>query len=271
MRSILVYADNGPGFADRMTAALDLARAESGHVRFVVINPSAAIFAVDPMGGNYIPQGALEALRSEADAVHARIAAQMAGEDVAWDCRQYEGSPFDMVAQAALLSDVIVLSLGSAARHIRPHPLLPIGDVAIATRRAILAVPSDQPPLPPAPRVMIAWDGGQEAANALRAGLSVLARAATVHLVTITEKPDGFPATDAAAYLSRHGIGSEIVEYARAPDLTIEEMLEREAAALDADLVVMGAYGHSRLRETLLGGVTRYALAEARRPLLLAH
>jgi nucleotide-binding universal stress UspA family protein len=117
---------------------------------------------------------------------------------------------------------------------------------------------------------MVAWDGSAESAHALRAAVPLLARASAVSLVTITEKEARFPATDALRYLSRHGIHADYAERPRGA-LTVEEALDQSADSLGADFVVMGAYGHSRVRETLFGGVTRYMIDGARRPLLLMH
>ena len=90
-------------------------------------------------------------------------------------------------------------------------------------------------------------------------------------VVTVVEKADGFPATDALRYLSHYGIHAELHERTVSGGLTIEEALEDAAVELKADWVVMGAFGHSRLRETLFGGVTRYFINSARFPLLLVH
>ena len=90
--------------------------------------------------------------------------------------------------------------------------------------------------------------------------------------VTVVDGPvsEPVPATDALRYLSRHDIHAELKTVARDGD-TVEERLEKEALALGAGLIVMGAFGRSRLRETIFGGVTRYLLTSGRVPLLLAH
>jgi nucleotide-binding universal stress UspA family protein len=117
----------------------------------------------------------------------------------------------------------------------------------------------------------IAWDGSDEAAFALRCAARLLAGCRNVHVLTVlTEKPEGFPATDALRYLSRHGIEAELHELDRGS--SIEETLAATANRLDADLLVLGAYSHSRVREFLFGGVTRYFLEDkGAPPLLLAH
>ncbi len=120
-------------------------------------------------------------------------------------------------------------------------------------------------------RAMVAWDGSHEAASALTASRTLLRVASEVHVVTVDERSKrDFPPTDAAEYLSRHGIAVEIHEWPR-KDRSVEEALSHACQELSIDWMVMGAFGHSRLRETIFGGVTRYILAETRVPLLLAH
>ena len=85
-----------------------------------------------------------------------------------------------------------------------------------------------------------------------------------------SERETGFPAIDASQYLARHGIRSELHECPLAGD-SVADGVREAAARLGAGYVVMGAYGHSRFRETMFGGVTRSMLGESRVPLLLAH
>ena len=145
-----------------------------------------------------------------------------------------------------------------------------VGPLAVSCRTPVLALPATASPFRLDGQAMVCWDGGHEAGNALRAAVPMLARAEAVRIVTVAEKADGFPSTDALRYLSTHGISAELHERPRAQQ-TIEEVLEDAAAELGADWMVMGAYGHSRLRETLFGGVTRYFIESARFPLLLVH
>ena len=89
-------------------------------------------------------------------------------------------------------------------------------------------------------------------------------------MLTVTEKPGGFAGTEALAYLSRHGVKAELVELTRKG--TVQETLTQAVREKRADLLVMGAYGKSRMREYLFGGVTQYFLTEPTAPaLLLAH
>ena len=272
MKSILVYADNGTAFEGRLQVALDLARNHDGHITFLQATPLSAFIFMDPVGGSYVPASALEQLRADEDQLRRRVEAQMKIEDLPWNWVAYDGDVTKAVVSASRLADVIVLSLDNAQNNVRPHPMLSIADVAVETRCPVLAVPADAKSLDTGGRILVTWDGGHESANAMRAALPLLQHAGSVHLVTIVEpdKAGAFPSIEASAYLSRYGVHSELVERERGK-LSIEETIESVAGEIGADLIVMGAFGHSRLRETLLGGVTRYFLSDSNIPLFLAH
>ncbi|WP_373488130.1 universal stress protein [Blastomonas sp.] len=270
MKSINVYADHGTAFESRLQAGLDLARSQSGHISFIQVTPYSAFMLMDPMGGSYVPNSTLEQLRVDEAKLRDLIETKMTGEDVTWDFIQYDGDVVQSMVSAARLADVMVLSLDNVEHGVRAHPLLGIDDLVVNSRCPVLAVPFAHKWLNTAGTILVAWDGGHEAANALRAALPMLKRADQVHLLTIAEKPESFPSTAASAYLSRHGVSSELIARERG-DVPIEQVIDHVAGEISADLIVMGAYGHSRLRELLLGGVTKYFLSDSNIPLLLAH
>jgi nucleotide-binding universal stress UspA family protein len=117
-------------------------------------------------------------------------------------------------------------------------------------------------------RVVVAWKESAEAARAVSAALPLLARAERVTAVSARDDDERTRGLDAlATYLSWHGIAADRRLLAAYP--SVGEALA--AAAVEADLVVMGGYSHSRLRELILGGVTRHMLEKTKLPLLLAH
>jgi nucleotide-binding universal stress UspA family protein len=116
--------------------------------------------------------------------------------------------------------------------------------------------------------VAVAWDGTMEAARAARGALPLRAEAVFV-LTADMDKAQAKP-SQLASYLAQHGI--EAKTWAFRPDGTsLGEALLAEAGEAGADMLVMGAYGHSRLRELVLGGVTRTVTAKAGIPVLMAH
>ena len=117
---------------------------------------------------------------------------------------------------------------------------------------------------------LVAWNGSAEAANALRLALPLLLHAAFVHIIEVNGDAATLPSTEAATYLSRHGIKAELHEWP-AKGRSVSDALLNAMSELDGCHLVMGAYGHSRLREFTLGGVTRELILSSSVPLLLAH
>lgn len=260
MRSILVHADRSPGMSARLQSALALARALGGHISVLVDTPVARYVAMDPMGGSFVASDALEQALADDDANAEALVAQLSREDVPFDVIRSEAEPIEALATAARLADVVMLSRSSGLA----------GELALVSRTPVLVLADGKPLSVPLSAACVAWDGGDEAALALRSAVPLLAGCDRVEVLTVTEKPGGFPATDALAYLSRHGVAAELTELSRKG--STEETLALAVARSAAEVLVMGAYGHSRMREYLFGGVTRYFLEDREAPaLLLAH
>ncbi len=260
MRSILVQAGRDAGMRARLDTALDLARANDGHVTLLIDTPLDSYVTVDPFGGCYVARDALDAALADDDALAAVVTQRLARDDVPFDVIQFEQRPLEAMAAAARLSDVVIVSRSCGFA----------GDLALAVRCPVLALPDKAPLAIPVRSACIAWDGGDIAALALRYVAPLLAGSGAVHVLAVTGQTGGFPSTDALRYLSRHGINAELHELKRGH--SIEETLAGAALGLGAELFAMGAYGHNRMREYLFGGVTRYFLEEAQAPpLLLAH
>ena len=142
---------------------------------------------------------------------------------------------------------------------------------------ACLVVPHSGPVKTPGKRVLVTWNASRESARALREAMPLLRGAETV--VALSSEPDAYDsdlanghphAAALADFLSSHGIES-ISSGIADPDIGTGDAIIGQAAEMDADLIVMGAYGHARLREIILGGVTRDLLKLAPVPVLLAH
>ncbi len=264
MRSILVKAGRDPGMRARLDTALDLARANDGHVTLLIDTPLDSYVTIDPFGGTYVAREALDAALADDDALAEAVTLQLTREDVPFDVLQFEQRPLDAMAAAAQLADVAIVSRSCGYA----------GDLALAVRCPVLALPDKTALRIPVRNACIAWDGGNEAAVALRSVAPMLAGSGQVHLLTVSSgkgvSESGFPSTEALRYLSRHGIKAELHELERGN--SIEETLLTAALRLEAELIALGAFSHSRMRELLFGGVTRYFLDEQKSPpLLLAH
>jgi len=122
--------------------------------------------------------------------------------------------------------------------------------------------------------VLIAWNGGREAARAITDALPILKRADNVTLVNVNAQNEGKLSNfDMTIFLERHGVkvGTTKAINVEKRDITIGGAVLDEAARFEADLIVMGAYGHSRFREYLLGGVTNHLLKHSTLPVFMAH
>lgn len=120
-------------------------------------------------------------------------------------------------------------------------------------------------------RIMVCWDGGRTSARAIADALPLLKRAKAVEVVTITgEEGKGIvPGADIGRHLARHDVNVEVKRIVAKGD--VQTTLLSYAADISADMIVMGGYGHSRLREFILGGVTRGMLASMTVPCLMSH
>ena len=121
--------------------------------------------------------------------------------------------------------------------------------------------------------VMVCWDGSRQAARAIGDAMPLLAKAGRVEIVIIADergKEDEIEGADMGQHLARHGLKVDVQRIAGG-DIDIADALLSHAADSGADFMVMGGYGHSRLREFVLGGVTRSILRSMTVPALMSH
>ena len=157
------------------------------------------------------------------------------------------------------------------AETIRPRP----EQVSLASGRPVLVVPYAGDFENVGRRVVIGWNATREAARAVNDAMPLLAAAEIVTVLTIDARETprghgGLPGADISLHLARHGVKAAI-EHTVSADLSVGDVLLSRVADLGADLLVMGAYGHSRARELLLGGATRTLLRSMTIPVLMSH
>jgi nucleotide-binding universal stress UspA family protein len=167
------------------------------------------------------------------------------------------------------------LILGQAVAEEEDVPAGFAEHVVLAAGRPVLMIPYAGQPAALGERVLVAWNASRESTRALTDALPLLQRAAQVDVLTVNARPgrDGhgeMPGADIALYLARHGVSAN-VHPTHGEDIGVGEWLLSRAADLGTDLIVMGAYGHSRLREMVLGGATRTILQSMTVPVLMSH
>lgn len=139
----------------------------------------------------------------------------------------------------------------------------------------VILLPDGDVGFPSTGRIMIAWNGWVEAARAVHASLGLLESADAVHAVLVDPIASSYehgeePGADLAAYLARHDVKVE-VERLPSEGRAIWNVLAAHAVDIGADLLVMGGYGHSRMRQNVFGGTTSDAIRDLTRPVLMAH
>lgn len=169
------------------------------------------------------------------------------------------------LVHVARLADLIVFP-----RVIGPQTYSMLQAVLLGAGRPLLMAPA-RPPVRIGDEVAIAWNATTVAVRALCAAMPLLRQASKVHVLTVeTPRTRAEAATELLEYLRQRNVEAT-AHLIRANGAPVGKMLLTEAGVVGADLLVMGGYGHSRLRELLLGGVTRYVVSHADLPILMAH
>ena len=179
-----------------------------------------------------------------------------------------DGHPADLISELGGAHDLIVIG--------QPDDPQSMGRITteaalFSTGRPVIITPP-QPPVQIGETVLIAWNRGPQAARAFHAAKALmLDHAKRVRILSITTgAKQGPPASEIAANLEWHGIEADVVELS--PDYrSVGEVLLAEAGAINADLLIMGAFSHSRLRQLILGGVTKFVFEQSTLPVLMAH
>ncbi|MCS0589674.1 universal stress protein [Massilia norwichensis] len=278
-KTIVVHVDGSPLQDSRLRAAACLANAHDAHLvgsAATGLSPVEYAFIEGSLGAP-VPPSDFVALRESSTAHLDAFAEQARRLGVASvETRLIEDhADYGLLLQSRY-ADLVVLSRNPddsgpvLPGHLRRLP----EQLALRGARPVLVVPDSYRDEAIPGIAVAAWDGSMQALRALTAALPLLQSASAVKLVlvnpdTLSELHGEQPGADMALYLARHGVEVEVVvEYTRT---TVGHALMSLARDCGAGLLVCGAYGHSRYREWVLGGVTRELLARAPLPLLVAH
>jgi nucleotide-binding universal stress UspA family protein len=281
-KDILVVVDDSAACATRLDVAVHVAGRCGAHLTGLFVTPPPNVPA---LAGSEFPgglQAASDYLEAQRQARRgAALAAQelfrsrtgMAGITTEW--REREGDAAAIAGLHARYADLIIVGqmeptprAGHSGRA-RPERLL------LGVGRPILVVPYVGVFKTVGDRVLVAWNASREATRAVNDALPILQRASHVTVLAINPRGgvsgDGdVPGADLALHLSRHGVNVE-ASWIQAEDMEVAALLLSRACDLQADLIVMGGYGHSRVREIVLGGATREILRTMTVPTLMSH
>lgn len=221
-------------------------------------------------------QETLTRAHADAEALAQNARAVLGRQDLRWGLEHRVAQLGDIgrqIAAHARFADLVVLPQPYGTD--RGIELEPLTEGALFDGQVpVLIVPDAMAPRPKPERVVIAWNESKEAMRAVRAALPLIQRAKAVHVVVIDPPRHGPNRSDPGGllsqFLSRHGIHPEVNVLSKTLP-RVADVLLRHVGDVDADLVVMGAYGHSRFREAILGGATRSMLDQTVVPVLMAH
>jgi nucleotide-binding universal stress UspA family protein len=285
-QTILFLIDRDSDFKGRLRVATDVARSFSAHlvglylVEMPEMLPSVAAALPSDIVERYV-RAAHDTQRATAQAF--RDAVESAGwNDVEW--RAPSGPPIapyvrpiDAAVAYGRCADLIVVEQPQTLDGGSLVAERLVTTVLMETGRPLLVVPYVGAPETIGTHVLVAWDGGREAARAIADAIPLLRRARRVTVASVdpgasARGVDALGRERFAGYLQRHGIAAHI-DYTNlgADAIPVGEWLLSRVADIGADLIVMGGYGHARWREQVLGGVTRTLFSSMTVPVLMAH
>jgi nucleotide-binding universal stress UspA family protein len=275
-RDILVVIDQPANVARRVAAATALAGKSQARLTglYATGYPLSTSYG-DLAGWTQLVDAYLTAQRNAGAAAEAEFRQELARRNLSGDWIYREDDATMSATALAALHDVVVLG--------QPDPDAALGNavglqpeqIVLGCGRPVLVVPYAGDFAEIGRRVLIAWNGSREATRALHDGMFLLEEAETVTVVEI-DPPSPVPgvtrvtAAELAAALGRRGI-TATAETETSDDISVDDLLLSRAADRGADLMIMGGYGHSRLREFVLGGVSRGIFRHMTLPVLLSH
>lgn len=275
IRDIAVHVDHREQCRPGLEVAAALAARLSAHLSGIYVDSV-------PMASELVAMSAAPALldtlaaeeQQRTDQARARFEQVVKAAGVRSGFAHASGPMFPALSRHARCSDLLVLTQEGNGET---GPVLGgFADYAVMDcGRPVLVVPFIGAPAPVDGTALVAWDGSREAARAVNDALPLLALAQEVQVVMILPRgravaDSALSGADVCEHLARHDLKAEAKEIP-GTDVDSGNVLLSHAADLNANLIVMGAYGHSRLREMVLGGVTRQMLLHMTVPVLMSH
>lgn len=281
MKSLLTILTE-PALAERQVEnAIAFARARNAHLDVIALGMEVAPFNDGQLGAAMsLVQAAFDRAQTEANALttSAKALLAAAGPELSWAIEPQlvlNQGLAGVLGLRARTSDLVILPQPYGRG--RGQDAEAVLDTVVFDARAPLLVLPSAPLSQPATafeRIVIAWNQSTEAMAAIRAALPLLQQAKTVSVAVIDPPGHGPEQSDPGGLLcrmlSRHGVHAEVAVLAKTLP-RVSDVLTRHLGDMGADLLVMGAYGHSRLREALFGGATRDMLESCPLPMLIAH
>jgi nucleotide-binding universal stress UspA family protein len=271
--SILVHLDVDKGATERLETAVALAQDHSARlIGLFVISELGVPSHAHVYVGSELIEAHRHAVAEEAAIAEAAFRERTNRDGIRGEWRAETGDAHRLVPLHARCTDLAVigqmLSGGSDLLFSRLSETIILG-----AGRPVIVVPAARAHCTIGKHVMVAWNGTREAARAVHDALPILLKAELTTVLAVNAKDEGLlPCADIATLLAHHGVTVEVA--ATASSLGVMDVggaLLDWAAANSVDLIVMGAYGHSRAREWVIGGATREILDDMTVPVLMSH
>ncbi len=274
---ILVHCDAGKTAASRISVAADLAARFDAHLVGLYVRPrfEAPIFSDGSLAMDALYRNYEAAVKTDETAAAALFKGAVEGKSQPHEWHTADGYADEALADFAHGADLVVVGQTEP----EPSAMGALSDLperlALATERPVLVVPHIGVTSSPGKTVLLCWNGRREAGRAAADALPLLEKADKVIVLTI-DPPKGLEdeeptsAASTVTWLERHGVKA-LLQRDSAADADVGDIILSRAADSSADLVVMGVYGHSRMREMMLGGASRTILASMTVPILIAH
>jgi len=271
LKDILVHVGYDRRASARLNAAVELAEAHGAHLTGVhaMEQPMLSPF-VEASAGADVLEGLLETMRRHAAECQARFAERLGRAGIGYDWLQLEGQSERMLALAARHYDLLVMGQYEADDADSQPGLADA--LILSAGRPVLVLPYAGTPRPLDGEVLVAWNGSRESARAVADAMPFLTRAkgVTVFATNPEDRAERIPGADIARHLARHDV-KVTAAHTVANDIDVADVLLSSVADRGIDLLVMGGWGHSRMRELVLGGVTRHILKSMTVPVLFSH
>ena len=272
LRTILLHAMPGdPHNEKRAEAAIGLCAASGAHLTAVWTVPPIAIptYAAVPMPPEIFDQYYADA-EADGAAVQAKLMTRADAAGVTAEWHFVRGYPREILSRHARYCDLVVAGQPSPNEDEFGGTEGLLGDLAIGAGRPILAIPHAGARTSLGKRILLSWNDSREAARAAHDALPLLRAADLVTVLVVNTEDDLASAEEISTHLARHGVTVE-AKTESVSGLDVGDAVLNAASDLSCDLLVMGAYGHSRLREFAFGGVTRHIIEHMTVPTLLSH
>ncbi|MBB3019601.1 nucleotide-binding universal stress UspA family protein [Microvirga lupini] len=276
IKDIMVHLDGSPEDEIRLEHGQALASARRAHLIGLFTNQLPDLTIAMPMDGGAAAIQVLTELQDQAlkdgDLTAKRLTERLSSLQVAGELRRLDGTfgvLYGRVADEARCADLFITTRPYGDTKLGVWPDL-VEAVLFGSGRALLLVPPGRHRQGPIQTVLVAWNSSRESARALREGLEFIEQAVRTVVLFVDPPSDTETVTEVVAHLARHGVVAEVVT-SESRDRHVADVIIDEARRISADLVIMGAYGHTRLREQVFGGATRDMLTASESPILVAH